>query len=161
MVPALVRRAWVGHQHSARPYIPCASARARARVSAVKKTSSVAGEGRRKKTVQRLTTTGFAPPSQSDRLPQPQRCPEPGGQAGDQDCSRKLCAAPLAFSECGTPSCARTAAGARPKSSAANRTRSPLTRAILAGTGYGGCGNSPPRRSRYWAMDVRKAASGS
>src|SRR5262245_23102386 len=92
-------------------------------------------QGGRKKTVQRATTTGFALPSQSERLPQPQRCPEPGGQAGDQDCSRKLLAAPPAFPACGTPSCARTAAGARPNSNVANRTRSPLTRAILAGSG--------------------------
>lgn len=40
--------------------------------------------------MQRTTSTGFAPASDSDRLPQAQTWPDPGGQTGDQDWSNEL-----------------------------------------------------------------------
>jgi hypothetical protein len=77
------------------------------------------------------STAGFALPSQSDRLPQPQTWPDPGGQIGDHAWLDDPAAA-FSASPCAMPSCASTA-GDRPTSKTAKRTSSALTPAILAG----------------------------
>jgi hypothetical protein len=54
-----------------------------------------ATRGGRKDTVPRTESAGFAPPSDNERFPQAQTCPEPGGQLGDQDWSNDLAVAPF------------------------------------------------------------------